>query len=190
VSVARPIALLDANVLYPATLRDLLLWLAVNETYRAHWTAQIHEEWMQNLLEHQPHLSRDQLQRTRSLMESALPNALVTGYESHMPRLVLPDVNDRHVLAAAIQAGADWVLTMNLRDFPASVLEPHEISAIHPDTFACLLSERNPVGVLRSVAAQRANFKNPPLTRDQYLERLHQQGLSAFCAWFSLNMPE
>lgn len=62
-------ALLDANVLYPAPLRDLLLQLAVTDLFRARWTADIHREWIEALLAEQPHRSRDALERTRALMD-------------------------------------------------------------------------------------------------------------------------
>lgn len=98
------VALLDANVLYPITLRDLLMWLAVSGTYDAHWTERIQQEWTRNLLADQPNLTAQQLERTKRLMNIALPSALVTGYETMIDRLELPDPDDRHVLAAAIHS--------------------------------------------------------------------------------------
>ena len=95
------IALLDANVLYPAELRSFLMYLAVPGVYRAKWSKDIHEEWMSNLLLNRPDLTRAQLERTRDLMDKNAPDALVTGYEDLIPSLSLPDEGDRHVLAAA-----------------------------------------------------------------------------------------
>lgn len=43
-------AVYDACVLYPAPLRDLLIWLGMSGCFRARWTTQIHEEWKRNLL--------------------------------------------------------------------------------------------------------------------------------------------
>jgi hypothetical protein len=71
--------------------------------YRAKWTADIHDEWIRNLLESRPDLKREQIERTRDLMNSAVPDCLVEGYQELIPYLQLPDENDRHVLAAAIQ---------------------------------------------------------------------------------------
>lgn len=99
-------ALLDANVLYPAPVRDLLLQLAVTDVYKARWSADIHREWIDNLLANEPHRDRAKLERTRELMDRATRDALVTGYESLIPSLQLPDENDRHVLAAAMSAAA------------------------------------------------------------------------------------
>src|SRR2546423_8524480 len=96
-------ALLDACVLYPAALRDLLLWLAAELVYRPRWTDAIHEEWIGNLLENRPDLSSKTLERTRELMDRVDPESLVAGYERHIANLTLPDSNDRHVAAAAIE---------------------------------------------------------------------------------------
>lgn len=76
------IALIDANVLYPALLRDLFLWLAAGGVYSPRWTDQIHDEWMRNVLANRPDLSRAQLVRTRKLMDQVDPDSLVTGYEA------------------------------------------------------------------------------------------------------------
>jgi hypothetical protein len=190
VSNAAVVAVLDANVLYPTTLRDLLMWLAVTGTYDAHWTETIQNEWTRNLLEDQPDLTAQRLERTRRLMHLALPGALVTGYEAHMDSLDLPDTDDRHVLAAAIRCEAQVIVTTNLRDFPSAILEPFAIRALHPDAFALHLTEHDPEGVLRAIAGQRGNFRHPPLTRGEYLERLHRQGLRAFTAWLESRLAE
>ena len=79
------------------------MYLAIPGVYRAKWSKDIHEEWMSNLLINRPDLTRAQLERTRELMDKNAPDALVTGYESLIPSLSLPDEGDRHVLAAATQ---------------------------------------------------------------------------------------
>src|ERR1041384_14278 len=117
-------ALLDANVLYPAPVRDLLLQLAVTDLYKARWTADIHREWIENLLANEPNLDRARLERTRDLMDSNTRDALVTGYETLIPSLQLPDPHDRHVLAAAIVGRCDVIVTANLKDFPDAALAP------------------------------------------------------------------
>jgi predicted nucleic acid-binding protein len=182
-NVGRIIAVLDANVLYPTTLRDLLIWLAVNETFDAHWTFQITQEWVGNLLEDRLDISASRLERTIMLMENALPDAKILGYEKHLEGLSLPDENDCHVLAAAIAINASVIVTQNLRDFPTVSLEPHGVIALHPDDFICALKEIHPFVVLKAIAEQRANFKNPPLTLEEYLERLSSQGLPKFVLW-------
>lgn len=122
----RPVALLDANVLYPARLRDLLIRLAINGLYQARWSEQILDECFDNLLENRPDLTQEQLARTRRLMTTALPDASVTGYEDRIAGLDLPDPDDRHVLAAAVTAGASLLVTYNLDDFPAERRSPRD----------------------------------------------------------------
>ncbi len=177
------VAVLDANVLYPTTLRDLLIWLAVNETFDAHWTDEITREWVGNLLEDRADISATRLERTLMLMENALPDAKIIQYEQHIQGLDLPDKNDCHVLAAAIEINANVIVTQNLRDFPSAVLEPHGVVALNPDDFVCLLKDLNSPAVLKAISGQRANFKNPPLKLDEYLERLSSQGLPKFVLW-------
>ncbi|MFT4641948.1 MAG: hypothetical protein ACI8T1_005292 [Verrucomicrobiales bacterium] len=97
-----PIVVPDACVLYPAGLRRLMMWLAVHNVIRPKWTVEIHDEWMRNVLKDQPDLTRENLERTRRLMDAHAGDCLVSGYEKHISALSLPDPNDRHVLAAAI----------------------------------------------------------------------------------------
>ena len=100
-------AFFDANVLYPSGLRNFLMHLALTGIFRAHWSQEVHDEWIRNLLRNRPDITRDKLERTRRLMDQAAPDALVTGYESLIDSLELPDRDDRHVLAAAIRCGAN-----------------------------------------------------------------------------------
>ncbi len=183
-----PVVILDASILYPVTLRDLLMWLAVSGTYDAHWTERIQNEWTLNLLEDQPNLTAQRLERTKRLMDEALPSAFVTGYEAMIDRLELPDPDDCHVLAAAIHTEAQIIVTKNLRDFPPSTLEPFGVRALHPDDFALTLVRSDPEGVLRAISGQRENFKHPPLTRAEYLNRLQRQELTGFTAWLSAHL--
>ena len=109
----------DANVLYPAPLRSVLMFLAQTDLFRARWTLDIHEEWIRNLLLKRPDLSQEKLEGLRDMMIDAIPDSLVTGYEPTIDGLILPDPDDRHVLAAALRANAEIIVTANLKDFPA-----------------------------------------------------------------------
>jgi hypothetical protein len=180
--MSHDVALLDANVLYPAPLRDLLLQLAVADLFRAKWTADIHREWIGALLRNEPHRDRDVLERTRGLMDKATRDCLVSGYEGLIPSLRLPDPDDRHVLAAAIIGRCDVIVTQNLKHFPDSALAPYQIDVQHPDEFLCEhLSPAQGLfcGAVRKV---RLRLKNPPYTVDQYLDILTRQGLVATAA--------
>jgi hypothetical protein len=133
--VSRFTAILDACVLYPAPLRDFLMHLALTDLFHAKWTDAIHEEWIRNVLEDRPDLTREQLERTRRLMDAHTRDSIVTDYEDLIPALSLPDSDDRHVLAAAIRSGADVIVTFNLADFPPGILDKWGIEAQHPDEF-------------------------------------------------------
>jgi predicted nucleic acid-binding protein len=172
----------DANVLYPAPLRDALMQLAVMDLFKAKWTADIHREWIEALLRKQPHRDRAILERTRDLMDQATRDSLVTGYEPLIQGLVLPDSNDRHVLAAAIVGRCDAIITQNLQDFPDEALAPFGIEAQHPDDFFRNQLALAPGLVCSALRKVRARLKNPPKTVDEYLAILTRQGLVATVA--------
>ena len=89
-------AVYDACVLYPAPLRNFLMWLGLSGRFRVRWSAQIHDEWKRNLLANRPDLTAEQLDRTSGLMDRAIPDALVTGYEPLVAGLKLPDPDCWH----------------------------------------------------------------------------------------------
>jgi hypothetical protein len=170
-------ALYDACVLYSASLRDLLMWLALTDLFRARWTDAIHEEWMRTLLRGRPDLKRTQLERTRDMMNANVRGCLVTDYEDLIETVTLPDPDDRHILAAAIRCGANVIVTFNLTDFPAHVLQGYGIAAQHPDVFVSHLLDLDPVAVCGALKRQREALKNPPQTAEQLLDRLQRQQL-------------
>lgn len=161
--MSRPVALLDANVLYPARLRDLLIRLAIAGLYQARWSEQILDECFDNLLENRPDLTHEQLARTRQLMTTALPDASATGYEDRVADLDLPDPDDRHVLAAAVTAGASLLVTDNLDDFPAEQV-PEGMSVVSPDEFVLEMASDDLDVVVDVVDTQAAGLVNPPMT--------------------------
>ncbi|WP_205678717.1 hypothetical protein [Aquisphaera insulae] len=91
--------------------------------------------------------------------------------------LTLPDPNDRHVLAAAIRAGASRILTFNLADFPSGVLDAYGVKALHPDPFLAQLLDAVPDEFLEAIRLQREALKNPPMTEEEFLARLETAGL-------------
>ena len=170
-------AVYDACVIYPASLRDLLLCLAEDGLVAPFWSHDIQNEWTRSLLRDQPELRRELLERTCQQMDSHFPNGLVRGYESIIPTLTLPDPNDRHVLAAAIHAEAQCIVTFNLRDFPKAALFPYGIEALSPDEFVWRLIQQMPRTILQVVKKHRLSLLNPPKTADEYLATLEKQGL-------------
>ena len=189
------VAVLDACVLYPASLRDLFVTLAVNGLYLPKWTDTIHAEWIENLLErdqkqsqkqnHPPRLDRGRLMRSRDLMERACPRSLVTDYDSLISTLSLPDANDRHVLAAAIAAQADTIVTFNLSDFPASALGPQGVQALHPDIFLCRLFDQKPERFVNAIKEILERLKDPPRSWNEHMDILRNGGLPQLAARLS-----
>jgi predicted nucleic acid-binding protein len=120
-----PVAFLDASVLYPSTIRSVLMFLAAFDTFRAKWSEEIHREWAAALARDRPDLDAKRIARTPTLMEAHIPNVMVTGDQRRIASLVVPDPNDRHVLAAALHCKAHVLVTTNLKHFPKSVLSSH-----------------------------------------------------------------
>ncbi len=138
---------------------------------RARWSKTILDETFRGILRERPELGQ-KLVRTRELMESAIPDCMVTGYEPLISSVTLPDPDDRHVVAAAIRAHAQTIVTFNLRDFPASVLAIYDIEARHPDDFVLDQIDLAPARVIEAVVAQAHALRNPPQSVDEVLERL------------------
>jgi nucleoside-diphosphate-sugar epimerase len=102
-------------------------------------------------------------------MNEAVRDCLVTGYEELIGSLTLPDPDDRHVLAAAIRAGAEVIVTYNLTDFPAETLARFDIEAQHPDDFLVSLLDVAAAVVCAAVKRQRESLRNPPKSAEELL---------------------
>ena len=162
------VVLYDACVLYPAPLRDLLVRLANTGIVRARWSELILDECFRSILENRPDLKPESLVRTRELMTQAVPDCLVQGFDALV---------DRHVLAAAICAGAQSIVTFNLKDFPDEKLSPYNVEARHPDDFVLDAIDLAPGLVTTVVSEQAAGLRSPPRTVGQLLDTLRDQGL-------------
>ncbi|MGM3190323.1 PIN domain-containing protein [Dickeya dadantii subsp. dieffenbachiae] len=168
---------LDACVIYPSLLRDLLIHLGLTGLYQPKWTAIIEDEWQRNLLANRPDLTPEQISRTSELMNKAVPDAMITGFEPLIPGITLPDPDDRHVVAAAVRGNAEIIVTFNLKDFPQPSLNNFGIEAQHPDDFMTDLLDLNQALVLSAVNKQRRSMRKPPKSVDEYLDALLRQGL-------------
>lgn len=177
--------ILDACVLYPAPLRDVLLSLADADLYRVRWSIDIEQEWMRNLLAKRPELDRAKLERTCALMATAFPDCLVQNYQDLAEALRLPDKDDCHVLAAAIVGQADAVVTFNLRDFPIDVLTKFNIEPLHPDQFIVNQLELHEAVALSAVKAMRGRLRHPPISANDLLATLAGIGLPFTAALLS-----
>jgi predicted nucleic acid-binding protein len=159
---------LDANVLYPFTLRDTLLRAAALGMFQAYWSQEILDETTRNLVA-DGRMSEEQAARLTAAMASAFPEALVDGYEllvSAMPN----HEKDRHVAAAAVKAGAQVIVTNNLKDFG---ILPGGIEAQSPDDFLLDLFDLAPSEVVELLRLQAAALDRPPLALDQLLGGLN-----------------
>lgn len=171
-----PVVLLDANLLYPFHVRNLFIQLGVERLIEVRWTQAIHAEWIGHLVA-DGRVTRERLARTLALMCRVLPQAEMRGYEHRIDALVLPDADDRHVLAAAIEARASALLTFNLADFPLECLAPHGMIARHPDDFLCSLYDADPEAIMAVVQKARQNLRLTVPSWTEFVETLARQRL-------------
>ena len=170
--------LLDANVLYSVAVSDALMEVAATGIYAAKWSKAIDDEWVRNLAKNKKRAAAD-FHTRRDSMHDACPDWEVPeeGWRLIEPCLSLPDVNDRHVLAAAIAGHADSIVTINIKDFPSSILEPLGITALHPDEFLLQQLQLEPLVVLPAFKSMRARLKNPALTSEKFVDAMERNGL-------------
>lgn len=163
-------------MLYSAPLRDALMRLALTDLFRLRWTDRIHAEWMRHLVA-DGRITQASAEHLRDLMDQHARDAKVEGYEALVEAIVLPDPDDRHVLAAAIHCGADAIVTFNMEDFPVDVLASHRLDVIHPDDFICYQIDLAPGRCVAALRAQRMALRRPPYGVDQFLDILLRQRL-------------
>lgn len=188
-----PVVVLDACVLYPAAQRDLFMWLAAGDVIRAHWTSQIHDEWMRNVARDHG-IARHDLEKIARLMNHAAGDALISRYHQHEPLFPKTDAKDRHVAAAAVTArkrsGVDvvTVITWNLKDFDRAELAQAGLALETPDTFLCRLMSESPDSVAAAFTRMRDNLRNPPKTTQECADTLLAQGLKGFAGWIQARL--
>jgi PIN domain len=170
------VVLYDASVLYGGLVRDLLIRAGIAGLVQAKWTSEILDEAFENLSKNRPDLDPRMLRRTRDLMNNAVRDCLVQGYEPLIEGLRLPDSDDRHVLAAAIRAGAQLIVTENIKHFPEEALELFGITAQRPDEFLAGLVELDADQMWAIVDAIGAALRKPD-NREGMLARLRNNGL-------------
>lgn len=177
----RFVVILDANVLFPFRKRDVLLRFYHAGLFRARWTVTILDEWTQNLLAQKPHLE-DSIRAQQRAMQDHFPEALVTGHEALIPALHLPDPDDRHVLAAAIQCGAQHIVTENLADFPAETLAAFDIEAIGADEFLARTFDLYTADALVVLQELRRQYQKPPYSPSEFVLDLTAKGMPKLAA--------
>lgn len=172
------VVIYDANVLYPSLLRDVLIRVAQRGLVCARWTDRILDEVFTSLVANRPDLDAFKLARTRELMNASIRDVLVEGYEPLVEAVTLPDPDDRHVLAAAIRAHAQMIVTTNLRDFPGRDLSKWNIEAKHPDDF--LVDQFHLDAIALHVIVQQIadDTVRPPMTFSDVLDGLERCGVA------------
>jgi hypothetical protein len=170
-------AVLDACVLVPIALADTLLRVAEKGLYRPLWSDRILAEAQAAIEEIHPGIDAG---KRFAQMREAFDDALVTGWEELQSGIRLPDQDDRHVVAAAVRGGAQGIITANVRDFPATALEPLGLEAVHPDDFLLDQLDLSPPTILQVIREQAARTRRPPLTPRDLATLLGRAGVPGF----------
>ena len=157
-------AVLDANVLFPFTLRDTLLRVAAAGYFQLYWSDEILDETSRNLVATGT-ITAEQAEHLIKTMTRAFPESMVEDYESLMDAMP-NDEKDRHVAAAAVKAGAEIIVTHNLRDFQ---MLPEGIEGQSPDDFLLNLLDFDPEGIVNVMRMQAAALTRPPRTFDELI---------------------
>lgn len=126
--------LLDACVIYPTVMRQMILGVAGAGAFTPLWSERIIAEWLHAAAKLGPE-AQAQARGEAALMAAAWPEAAIRYPPSREARLWLPDPSDRHVLAAAIAGHADGILTLNAADFPRNILAEEGLWRADPDAF-------------------------------------------------------
>ena len=158
---------LDAHVLYNGPVRDTILRAQDEELFRGYWTAEIVDEALRNLVE-DGRMSRERAQHLEEELGYSFPESWVSGYQAYIA-MVRNHLKDRHVLAAAVHAHAQVIVTFNLRHFPAYALAPFGIEAQHPDAFLVHQYDLESETMVRIVREQASDGKRPPQTVERLL---------------------
>lgn len=146
--------LLDACVLYPTVMREVLLTVASKGLFTPLWSDRILEEWARAARKIGP-MGEAQARGEVALVKAAFPNASIKRHEGLEARLHLKDENDIHVLAAAIAGNADAIITMNAQDFPRHILAEEGLERWDPDSFLWRLWSDYPDEVASAVETVR-----------------------------------
>jgi predicted nucleic acid-binding protein len=167
---------LDANVIYPIEIRDLLLWFAHFNLFTPKWSQGIFEEWISVMK--RKGVESSEIERRVKNVNQAFPDALVENYESLIEGLQLPDPKDRHVLAAAIKTNANIIVTNNLSDFPEDYLASYGLSAKGADDFITDTIDLNQHRALEAFRRLVSIKRKPPLNEYEVLSRYRKLGLA------------
>lgn len=170
-------AVLDANVIYPVIIRDLLFWFAYYDLYTPKWSLHIFSEWKSVMKK--KGVSEEEASKRVEKANLAFPDALVLNYGSLIENLKLPDEKDCHVLAAAIKTNADIIVTNNIKDFPPEYLETFGLKATTADDFLTDIIDLNHEKAIAAFKEMVLNKKNPRLDEYEVLNQLRNSNLNS-----------
>jgi predicted nucleic acid-binding protein len=170
-------AFFDANGFFGARLRSLIVELAQTGQFRARWSEEVHTEWMAAVIAKRPDITAGALACVKTQMNAAVPDCVVSGYQFLIDALVLPDPEDRHVLAAAIRADASVIVTFNEKDFPGDLLSPLGLHTRHPDDFIIDVESLDRALFVEHVALDIGHYRSPPLSVADYCSGLCKAGV-------------
>jgi predicted nucleic acid-binding protein len=173
-------ALLDANVLYPAILRDFLMQFAAHGLFKPLWSAEVLNEVRRNLVKVKTEYAAT-FDRHSAVMNSLFPDAMVSDFlEAMMPIGTRIDSKDEHVLKAALTARAGAIVTANTKDFPSDLFDSFGIELIHPDQFLLDLFELAPDVATKACRELIDDYKEPPRTAIEIADFLRRSGCPEF----------
>lgn len=173
--------LTDANVLAPALIRNMLLSLAQAGLFRPRWSSKVLDE-TENTIAKFLKGDHEAARRSRKAIEKAFPEALVSDYEQLVDGVNLPDPDDRHILAAAVQTRTAAIVTSNLKDFPEGVLKPFQIDAMLPDDFLSDVIDLYPQEAAAALKRMRLRLNKPDYSADDFILRAEKVGLPGTAA--------
>lgn len=171
---------LDACVLAPYPLADVLLRLADEQTYRPLWSEDILTETRRTMVDRLgvPEAKADW---RLNMMRESFIDAEVTGYEDLIP-VMTNNEKDRHVLAAAVREKAEVIVTFDRGGFPDEALKPYNVHALHPDDFLLDQIDLDRGATKAVIEGMLDSYDNPPLSAAELLEALARQGVPQFAA--------
>jgi len=164
--------IVDSCVIFPMPLCDTLLRLAEAELYCVHFSQEILDGATRNLVK-KGRMTEFKAARFQEMIKNTFPEAMVEVPAS-LVEAMTNHPGDRHVVAAAIIAKANIIVTDNLKHFPQEALEPYGIEVQHPDVFLTQLFDNDPESMVEVIRQQAEDLKNPPQTVAQLIERLEK----------------
>lgn len=167
---------LDTNVIFPITVRDILFWFAYYDLFTPKWSKHIFDEWEEVM--RRKGVSEPEILKRTARANNAFPNAMVENYESLIVALELPDEKDCHVLAAAIKTNANVIVTNNLKDFPKAYLSTFGLAAKNADDFITDTIDLNQELAVQAFRKLVLNRTNPDLDEYEVLNIFRKNGLN------------